>query len=375
MPSVRSIARSIRGIRQGTNASAQFHDLNELYFPIDVITLNNENILKFDSGAEDPNRFLIFSTNHLISLVNDESQLHCDGTFSVCPQIFSQLYVFGTMIRGTLIPVAYMLLPGKSMAIYENSFEALKNLFGGICPASFMLDLEIGAINIIKQKWPNSDIVTCFFHFCQVIYSCLCYSIFFYKAVYRKVSEQGFKINYDSDLEFCRSIKKLYALAFLPAEKIHSVFIVLAEEIEQNHPDLRTFLAYFEQTYVGFFNRAQTQFHEPLFAKQHWSLYNTIINGRARTNNPMEGWNSHFKTLTNCAHPHLFKLIETIKTDMGYNTAKSIQLSTGQSPVPQRSTYKNLTQRIENVVFEIVEMELPTTNNLIEIVKRLSLII
>ena len=196
-----------------------------------------------------------------------------------------------------------------------------------------------------------------------------------FKAVYRKISELGFKTNYDSDLQFSRSIKKLYALAFLPPECIFDVFTRLAGEIEDQNPELRTFLAYFEQTYVGYTNRNGSHFHEPLFAKKYWSLYWTILNGRARTNNPLEGWNSHFRSLTNCSHPHLFKLMDVIKTDIGYNTAKVVQLSTGQAPTPQRPTYKNLTARIENVVLDIPEIENPTNNDFLEIVNRLSLII
>lgn len=168
MPSVRSITRSIRDIRQGTNISAQFNNLSDINFPDGVSIWNGEDILKFDSGPEDVNRFLIFSTDNLLNLVTQDSQIHCDGTFSVCPRIFAQLYMFGTMVRGTLIPVAYMLLPGKSRQIYQNSFEAFKTLIRDINPQSFMLDLEIGAISVIQQKWPDSEINTCFFHFCQV---------------------------------------------------------------------------------------------------------------------------------------------------------------------------------------------------------------
>ena len=41
-----------------------------------------------------------------------------DGTFSVCPKLFSQEYVIRTIVEGTAVTCAYGLLPGKKQLHY-----------------------------------------------------------------------------------------------------------------------------------------------------------------------------------------------------------------------------------------------------------------
>ena len=55
-------------------------------------TLNGERFLLFDSGVEDDNRMLIFAKHQALQLLSTSEDWYNDGTFSVCPEVFFQLY-------------------------------------------------------------------------------------------------------------------------------------------------------------------------------------------------------------------------------------------------------------------------------------------
>ena len=56
------------------------------------MTGTGKRFLLFDSGVEDINRMLIFTTNDGIDMLANPIQWFGDGTFKLCPQIFFQIY-------------------------------------------------------------------------------------------------------------------------------------------------------------------------------------------------------------------------------------------------------------------------------------------
>ncbi|CAF0796856.1 unnamed protein product [Brachionus calyciflorus] len=53
-----------------------------------------------DSGPSDPNRIIIFSTEHNIDLMNDSIVLYVDGTFKVARSVFKQVITINVNYRG-----------------------------------------------------------------------------------------------------------------------------------------------------------------------------------------------------------------------------------------------------------------------------------
>ena len=71
--------------------------------------------LIYDSGTEDPERFLIFGQQTLLKLLESTRHLWlADGTFKLCPEIFFPLFTIHTSINGYNPPCIYALLPNKS---------------------------------------------------------------------------------------------------------------------------------------------------------------------------------------------------------------------------------------------------------------------
>ncbi|KAG0440655.1 hypothetical protein DMUE_1575 [Dictyocoela muelleri] len=89
-------------------------------------TFSNEQFLQFDSDINDPNRFIIFTTEtHLLYLENTRSW-YCDGTFRSAPREFTQLYVIMGICNSTQ-PLVYIFMKDKSKVSYVNAFSYLKS--------------------------------------------------------------------------------------------------------------------------------------------------------------------------------------------------------------------------------------------------------
>ncbi|KAG0427189.1 hypothetical protein DMUE_5921, partial [Dictyocoela muelleri] len=90
-------------------------------------TYSNELFLHFDSGINDPERFLIFTTETHLGYLNKANFWFCDGTFRSCPRSFSQIYVIMADVKGCLVPLVYVFMKNKSKTSYINVFKLLKS--------------------------------------------------------------------------------------------------------------------------------------------------------------------------------------------------------------------------------------------------------
>ena len=70
-------------------------------------------------------------------------QCHCDGTFSVAPDVFYQVYTIHGVIENAVIPLVYALLPNKTQ---EKFFGCLEQ-FG----KKVVIDFEAAVRNAIKK--------------------------------------------------------------------------------------------------------------------------------------------------------------------------------------------------------------------------------
>jgi hypothetical protein len=86
------------------------------------------NFLLYDSGAEDENRMMIFGTTNSIASLSRSLKIHADGTFKVTPAPFKQLYVLHFEENEKLFPAAFILLSGKTRALYDEMLQVLQTL-------------------------------------------------------------------------------------------------------------------------------------------------------------------------------------------------------------------------------------------------------
>ncbi|CAB4389744.1 unnamed protein product [Rhizophagus irregularis] len=180
-------------------------------------TLDGSNFLIKDSTIND-NRILIFTTIANINQLEQSTLWIMDGTFKTVPTIFKQLYTIhgfvGRNENSWIMPLVYVLMSSKSEECYQALFQDLID-FGNkhdidLHPQFVLTDFEIAAIKTIRTEFSGVQNKGCHFHLSQ--------------NIYRKVQEFGLTVLYRTDENFSLLIRHIPALAFLPYNKIPTVF-------------------------------------------------------------------------------------------------------------------------------------------------------
>lgn len=127
-----------------------------------------------------PGRILVFATRAGLHLLSQSPDWFADGTFSVVPRLFEQLYSLHAIHHGTVVPCVYALLPNKTRATYVKMLQELKNLQAGLQPQTLMTDFEQAAIQAFELEFPAIQPTGCFFHLSQ--------------SVWRRVQTEGLKV-------------------------------------------------------------------------------------------------------------------------------------------------------------------------------------
>ena len=95
----------------------------------------------------------------------------------------------------------------------------------------------------------------------------------------------------------------------------------------------------------------------PRFALLPWNRYDGVLDGLPETNNSVVGWHKEFSSLIAVTHPTIWKFIDELKKQQSINDIKIIQYLAGQNPELGRRRYKNLDERILNVVREYHQLD------------------
>lgn len=72
-----------------------------------------------DSGQQDPNRVIMFTTKRNLQLFEEYHDWCSDGTFDVSPSFFKQIYTIHITINNRTIPIVYFFLPNKKETTYK----------------------------------------------------------------------------------------------------------------------------------------------------------------------------------------------------------------------------------------------------------------
>ncbi len=90
--------------------------------------IGNEKFILKDILLNDGDRILIFGTGLNLSKLCKNRNIFVDGTFSVVPQHFLQLYTFHTLVCGKLVLRLACLLTSKSKQLYVALIRAIRDL-------------------------------------------------------------------------------------------------------------------------------------------------------------------------------------------------------------------------------------------------------
>ena len=196
--------------------------------------MDNEAFILADSGEGDINRIIIYCTPSMLSLLSKSNTWFVDGTFTVCPSLFYQLYTINVMFHGKNMPCLYALLPGKKTEHYLRLFNLIVPHFKN-APKFIMSDFEKAELNVIRdhQFFKDTTVRACYFHFAQ--------------NLWRNMQVKHLSNLYISDSKVRSSFKRLKSLAYLkPADVI--VGFEFIKDISELFGDM---ILYFEKYYIG----------------------------------------------------------------------------------------------------------------------------
>ena len=310
-------------------------DCYKIYVPQPGV---EENFLLCDSGPG-PDRILIFGRQSWLQHLAASDIWFVDGTFSIAPNLFSQIYVISAKKHGGVHPVVYALLPNKQRTTYIRMFELLKESEPDLKPTSIVCDFEQAAHSAMRDSFPGIQIQGCFFHLSQ--------------NMHKHLDRLGFTSLYNADPDFALKAKMIFALAFVPLDKIDEYLDALSTELPEELQDL---LNWFEDNYVGRQNRRGNGRRAPLFHPEIWNLHQRTLNGEDRTNNHAEAAHRRLQYELGMQHPTIWKLIDGLRKVQKGRDRYYESLLAGHEPPQKLKKYRNADRRILETVHKFENM-------------------
>ncbi|KAI6192271.1 hypothetical protein M3Y97_00319100 [Aphelenchoides bicaudatus] len=308
--------------------------LADFNIPEQLCILNDgQTFLFWDSGQGDSNRIITFASQEDIAFLSERSEWAADGTFSVVPSLFDQLYTIHGLVDQEFRPVVYALMSSRTKNQYIRLFTQLRD--AGCIPTSITIDFEQAALCAAQHVFPDISIRGCFFHFSQ--------------CLWRKIQHFGLARAYGTDEEFSDSMCMFAALAFLPKDKIISTFELIQDKVTFDH-DVEDFMDYFEKTFIGKRAGAKGTRKKPLFPIDIWCCNIQLKNGSPRTTNSVEGWHNAFNGSVGSKHPSIWTLLEKLKEEQIIQKARHLQSNSGGATKSQKKKYRDHTIRLQDLL-------------------------
>ncbi|KAK4876031.1 hypothetical protein RN001_012453 [Aquatica leii] len=287
-------------------APANLKDLiiPELYAVYEPQPDRQENFLLADSGPGQ-NRIIIFGRRRALDILQESGQWYADGTFTLAPPLFSQIYVILAEKFGGVHPVLYALLPNK------------QQLRPNLNPRAMACDYEAAAFQAMTDSFPGVRIHGCFFHLV--------------KNMKKHIGQLQLSNMYNNNPDFSLKARMITALAFVPIPDLDQAIDVLADELPAELEPL-------------------LEWRLLLFPVDMWNLHERTLNGEDRTNNHAEASHRRLQTELTMDHPTIWKLIEGLKKVQKGRDVFYERLVAGNSPPKNIKKYRDVDERILRLV-------------------------
>ncbi|KAG0442190.1 hypothetical protein DMUE_0464 [Dictyocoela muelleri] len=296
LPELKILRDKITAFRNRNNVRIIDADIPESI----KVTFSNEIFLQKDTGVNDPERIIIFTTKtHLLHLENSD-KWNCDGTFYSCPKTFQQLYVIMARVKSIDVPLVYAFMKNKSKSSYYKLFSYIKNNINDKYPEFIIIDFEMAALLAIREIFKYSKTQGCFFHLSQI--------------GFKYVQKFNLSTEYKSNILIRETFRMMLALAFVPIDKFDLEVSKLDLYINQNN-DLKTLIPlwiFFKSTYCQSIEKTKVK-EISIFSILFWSVHERVLKDQPRTNNALEGWNSSLNNNIFQKNPSLYEIGNELK--------------------------------------------------------------
>ena len=157
LPYPKSLSRAIQ--RERETGIPNPKTIKEMSIPIELQrTIRGDTFLAYDSGPDDVERMLLFTTEDNLDILETNTTWHADGTFKVCPALFYQMYTIHAVMNCHTVSLIYMLLQKKTEATYVRPFSQIKEINPLLEPQLIYMDFERASINAFQQCFPSATL-------------------------------------------------------------------------------------------------------------------------------------------------------------------------------------------------------------------------
>lgn len=295
-------------------------------------------------------KIIIFTTISNLRRLAESTFWIADGTFSVVPKLFRQLYTIHGNYGSSenIYPFVYALLPNKLSKTYDALYNFIINLAQQhsihLKPPVLITDFEKGAIKSFKKFFPNSSNHCCYFHLAKRL-------------------EDHFRSKKCAN-KYHGYIKLIKATSFLPAEDIRYFFNELTFPSE-----ISSFMNYFIKNFVG--KEVNKKFRDPLFPPSLWSNYLAIKNNFKTTSNHVEGWHHRVSVILHRSFKsRFFDFVDFVKKENEIVDVKCVQICRLKEPIQSKTCkkYSDLKFKLEPLVNSYdIELVLDYLNDIHEV--------
>lgn len=158
VPKKQSMLREFRSLRND-RLPHDVSDRSMIKIPEHLAKLpGNSQFLFIDEHH--PDRMIVFMDHQMCEHLPEVTQLAMDGTFFMCPKIFSQLYVIHCEIGDSFYPTFFCFMYDRTLDSYNLLFKCIKaklltyNII--LNPSRIITDYENAAISALKNNFnPN----------------------------------------------------------------------------------------------------------------------------------------------------------------------------------------------------------------------------
>lgn len=332
LPSKRALTQMIKRERKKQVLDKEPESL-EFDIPLRYQQIDDEKFM-FGDITVGEDRILIFTTQKSLRKLEEAAFWIMDGTFKVVPKVFFQLYTIHCSIQphNTVHPMVYILMSGKTTALYEKVFSSLNDnaleLGINLAPKLIITDFEKAAINAIRTVFEGVVVKGCHFHFMQ--------------NIYKHIQQVGWQIRYGTDIEFALKVRQIAALSFLEHEEIPVWFEEISSEFGKEFEPLTNWL---NEYYIGGKNG-----RPPLFPPSLWSVYEQNEKGIPRTQNYAESYHRRLNTVIGRSHIGVFSLIDELIKNAKNTRAEIDKIERGNPPNAKKNKYVLKEKKIQLIL-------------------------
>ena len=168
-----------------------------------------------NDGSDD--KIVLFETVENLRRLTEAESLFVDGTFSICPSIFYQVFSIHIMKQEQTFPTVYALLLNKQRQTYSRTLMLMMPLGLNLSPATVVSDFELAIIQAVSLNFQQVTHRGCYYHFMQ--------------ALWRKLQSLSLaQCDMSSNPTLKHFVKKMAAISFCPLPFVRTPWLAVQKE-------------------------------------------------------------------------------------------------------------------------------------------------